>query len=41
MSTTVVSDVPVVAERAMYWSGGFTTWYEAYNAFGITDTGTK
>ena len=41
VSTTVVSDLPVVAERAMYWAGGFTTWYEAHNAFGITDTGTK
>ena len=41
VSTTVTSDVPVVVERAMYWSGGFTTWYEAHNAFGVTATGTK
>ncbi len=41
VSTTVTSDVPVIAERAMYWSGGFTTWYEAHNAFDVTATGTK
>ena len=25
----------------MYWIGGFTTWYEAHNAFGVTATGPK
>ena len=41
MSTTVTSDLPVVAERAMYWPGGATSWYEAHNSFGITSVGTK
>ncbi len=41
VSTTVVSDLPVIVERAMYWAGGFATWYEAHNAFGVTATGTK
>ena len=39
VSTTVTSDVPVISERAMYWPGAFTTWYEAHNSFGVTDAG--
>lgn len=41
VSTTVVSDIPVVSERAMYWSGNSTTWFEAHNSFGVTRTGRK
>jgi Ca2+-binding RTX toxin-like protein len=41
VSTTVESDVPVVAERAMYWPGPFQTWFEAHNSFGSTETATK
>ena len=41
VSTTVTSDLPVVSERAMYWSGGFNTWFEAHNSFGVTSTATK
>jgi hypothetical protein len=41
VSTTVVSDVPVVAERAMYWPGPPTNWYEAHNSFGTTAVGTR
>jgi hypothetical protein len=41
VSTTVVSDVPVISERAMYWPGSFTTWHEAHNSFGVTSIGTK
>jgi hypothetical protein len=42
VSTTVTrASLPVVVERAMYWSGGFTTWYEAHNAFGVTAAGTR
>ncbi len=41
VSTTVTATVPVVSERAMYWQGGFATWYEAHNAFGVTATGPK
>ncbi len=38
VSTTVVSDVPVVSERAMYWAGASNTWSEAHNSFGVTAT---
>ena len=31
--------VPIVVERAMYWPGGFGTWAEAHNSFGVTGTG--
>jgi hypothetical protein len=34
----VESDLPVVSERAMYWPGGYTTWNEAHNSFGVTGT---
>jgi hypothetical protein len=33
--------VPIVVERAMYWPGGFSTWAEAHNSFGVTETGVK
>ncbi|MBL8141434.1 MAG: hypothetical protein JNM38_10020 [Acidobacteria bacterium] len=39
VSTEVTSDVPVISERSLYWSGGFDTWYEAHNSFGVTSTG--
>lgn len=41
VSTQVTSDVGVVVERAMYWPGGFSTWHEAHNAFGLTETGLR
>lgn len=41
VSTTVSSDVPIVSERAMYWAGGFSSWHEAHNSFGVTETGTR
>jgi hypothetical protein len=41
VSTTVSSDVPVISERAMYWPGSFTTWAEAHNSFGVTETATR
>ncbi|MFN8059829.1 MAG: hypothetical protein U0Q12_11780, partial [Vicinamibacterales bacterium] len=41
VSTTVTSDIPVVVERAMYWPGAFTTWAEAHNSFGVTETGVR
>ena len=40
VATTVVADVPVIVERAMYWPGGGSTWYEAHNSFGVTETAT-
>ena len=39
VSTTVTSNVPVISERAMYWPGAFTTWFEAHNSFGVTEVG--
>jgi hypothetical protein len=41
VATTVESDVPVVAERAMYWPGGAAQWIEAHGSFGVTATGTR
>jgi len=41
VSTTVTSDVPVISERAMYWPGAFTSWNEAHNSFGVTQTGIR
>ena len=41
VATTVTSDVPVISERAMYWPGAYTSWYEAHNSFGLTEIGTK
>ncbi len=33
--------VPVVVERAMWWPGDFSTWYEAHNAVGSTATANR
>lgn len=41
VSTTVTATQPVMVERAMYWPGAFTSWFEAHNSFGVTSTGTK
>jgi hypothetical protein len=38
VSTIVESDVPVIAERSMYWPQG--NWIEAHNSPGATETGT-
>lgn len=38
VSTTVSADIPIVSERAMYWPGPSTTWHEAHNSFGVTET---
>ena len=34
--TRVTSDVPIVAERAMYWAGGFFDYYEGHVSAGAT-----
>ena len=39
MSTTLTSDVPVVAERSMWWPGGASTWAESHTEFGATEAG--
>lgn len=33
--------VPIIVERAMWWPGNWTTWHEAHNSAGVTETGTK
>jgi len=38
VSTTVTSDLPIVAERAMYWPDISQGWIEAHNSFGVTET---
>ena len=37
--TRVTSNVPVVAERAMYWAGGFFDYYEGHVSTGATQAG--
>lgn len=41
VSTQVTSNLPIVSERAMYWAGPASSWYEAHNSFGLTALGTK
>ncbi len=41
VSTTVVSDVGIVVERAMYWPDISQGWQEAHNSFGVTETGLR
>ncbi len=36
IATRVVSDRPIVSERAMYWPGPPEQWYEAHGSFGVT-----
>jgi uncharacterized repeat protein (TIGR01451 family) len=40
VSTRVLSDVPIVAERSTYWSTkpDVATWGEGHNSFGLTET---
>jgi hypothetical protein len=41
VSTTITSDVGIVAERAMYWPDISQGWIEAHNSFGVTETGLR
>jgi hypothetical protein len=43
VSTIVRStnNVPIIVERAMWWPGNWTTWAEAHNSPGATETGTR
>jgi hypothetical protein len=43
VSTTLTSTngVPIIVERAMWWPGDATTWFEAHNSPGATATGTR
>ena len=38
VATRITSDVPIVAERSMYWPFDPGSWQEAHNAFGVTET---
>ena len=38
VSTTVVSDIGIVVERAMYWPDISVGWREAHNSFGVTQS---
>jgi subtilisin-like proprotein convertase family protein len=38
VSTTIVSDIGIVAERAMYWPDISQGWREAHNSFGVTES---
>jgi subtilisin-like proprotein convertase family protein len=40
-ATEVTSDVPIVAERSMYWVGEPGPWTEAHSSVGVTEPGTK
>jgi plastocyanin len=40
VSTVVTSDVPVVAERSMYWPGAAIPWGEGHDSFGVVEAGT-
>jgi subtilisin-like proprotein convertase family protein len=41
VSTTIVSDVAIIAERSMYWPGIDQGWQETHNSFGVTQTGLR
>ena len=38
VSTTILSDVGIIAERSMYWPALDQGWQEAHNSFGVTTT---
>jgi hypothetical protein len=35
VATVVTATLPIVAERAQYWPGPPSAWYEAHNSFGV------
>jgi hypothetical protein len=40
-ATRVTSDVPIVAERSMYWTGTPAPWAESHDSLGVAAPGTK
>jgi autotransporter-associated beta strand protein len=40
VSTVIRSDVPIIAERSMYWPGAAVPWGEGHNSFGVVDAST-
>jgi hypothetical protein len=41
VSTTIVSDVGIIAERSMYWPDISLGWREAHNSVGVTEAGLR
>jgi Ca2+-binding RTX toxin-like protein len=41
VATRVTSTQPILVERAQYWPGPASSWYEAHNSFGATSLSTK
>jgi len=41
VSASITASEPIIVERAMYWPGNSSSWNEAHNSAGITQTGTK
>jgi autotransporter-associated beta strand protein len=41
VSTVITSDVPIIAERSMYWLGAAKPWGEGHNSFGVVRTDTR
>jgi BarA-like signal transduction histidine kinase len=41
VSTVVTSDIPIIAERSMYWPGAAVPWGEGHNSFGVVEAGLK
>ncbi|MFN8060553.1 MAG: hypothetical protein U0Q12_15465 [Vicinamibacterales bacterium] len=41
VSASITSSQPIAVERAMYWPGPYTTWYESHDSAGVTATGTQ
>jgi autotransporter-associated beta strand protein len=41
VSTVVTSDVPIIAERSMYWPTAVRPWGEGHNSFGVVEAGTR
>jgi hypothetical protein len=41
MALRSTNAVPILVERAMWWPGGFGTWFEGHNSRGAVETGEK
>jgi hypothetical protein len=41
VSTVITSDVPIIAERSMYWLGAAQPWGEGHNSFGVVSADTR
>jgi hypothetical protein len=41
VSASISATLPIIVERAMYWPGSFTSWYEAHASAAVTTTGTR